>query len=156
MTLDMLGIEPFTRPVFRYMNTWQNMQKLNKIGASNMIAIRSVSFPIRMSPALCLLTSSGTLRLDIVKAGQQMLRFWLEATKLGLSVHPYAAPGVLTLAKPNLEPHLTAELDEVERGLTSQLGNTTKALMFFRIGYKKGLPVRSQRRTPQSMLKIVS
>lgn len=156
MTLDMLGIEPFARPVFRYISSWQNMQKLNKIGASNMIAIRSVTLPIKLSPGLCLLTTSGTSRLDMVKTGQQMLRFWLEASKLGLSVHPYAAPGVLTLARPELDSELTNELNDVEKGLAEQLGTAAKAIMFFRIGYKKGLPVRSQRRNLDSMLKKVS
>ncbi|MFT5814341.1 MAG: hypothetical protein ACI9VT_002101 [Psychroserpens sp.] len=156
MTLDMLGIEPFARPIFRYISTWRNMQKLNKIGASNMIAIRSVTLPIKLSPGLCLLTASGESRLDMVKTGQQMLRFWLVATKLGLSVHPYAAPGVLTLAKPTLDPLLTNELKDVGKGLTEQQGKTSKAIMFFRIGFKKGLPVRSQRRNFDSMLKIVS
>ena len=156
MTLQMLGIEPFARPIFRYISTWRNMQKLNKIGASNMIAIRSVSLPIKLSPGLCLLTVSGESRLDMVKAGRQMLRFWLEATKLGLSVHPYAAPGVLTLASPQLEPALSQELNEVKNGLAEQLGTPDKALMFFRIGYKKGLPVRSQRRNYDLMRKKVS
>jgi hypothetical protein len=154
MTLDMLGIEPFARPIFRYISTWQNMQKLNKIGASNMIAIRSVTLPIKLSPGLCLLTASGESRLDMVKAGQQMLRFWLAATKLGLSVHPYAAPGALTLAKPTLDPLLTNELKDVEKGLAEQ--QEAVAIMLFRIGFKKGLPVRSQRRNIDSMLKIVS
>lgn len=152
MTLGMLGIEPFARPVFRYISSWQNMQKLNKIGASNIIALRSVSLPIKLSPALCLLTATDDSRLTMVKAGQQLLRFWLVATKLGLSVHPYAAPGVLTLAKPKLEPILTNELDEVEKGLAQQLGTSAKTIMFFRMGYKKGLPIRSQRRTPESMV----
>jgi hypothetical protein len=152
MTLDMLGIEPFARPVFRYISNWQNMQKLNRIGASNMIALRSVSLPIKLSPALCLLTATDDGRLAMVKAGQQLLRFWLAATKLGLSVHPYAAPGVLTLAKPELEPILKSELDEVEKGLAQQLRTSAKAIMFFRIGYKKGLPTRSQRRSPAAML----
>ncbi|GAC21986.1 nitroreductase family protein [Paraglaciecola arctica] len=156
MTLGMLGIEPFARPIFRYISTWRNMQKLNKIGASKMIAIRSVTLPIRLSPGLCLLTASGESRLDMVKAGQQMLRFWLAATKLGLSVHPYAAPGVLTLAKPALDPLLTNELSDVEKGLAEQLGASATAIMFFRIGFKKGLPIRSQRRNIDSMLKIVS
>jgi hypothetical protein len=156
MTLDMLGIERFARPVFRYIRTWRNMQRLNKIGASNMIAIRSVTLPMKLSPALCLLTVSSEGRLDMVKAGQQMLRFWLAATKLGISVHPYAAPGVLTLARPDLEPALSKELNDVAKGLREQLGSANKVLMFFRIGFKKGLPVRSQRRNLDSMLKKVS
>ena len=156
MTLDMLGIEPFARPVFRYISTWANMQKLNKIGASKMIALRSVTLPMKLSPALCLLTVSGESRLDMVKAGQQMLRFWLQATKLGLSVHPYAAPGVLTLARPTLEPELSKELNEVAKGLAEQQGSAAKALMFFRVGYKKGLPPRSQRRDIDSMIKQLS
>lgn len=154
MTLDMLGIEPFARPVFRYISSWRNMKKLNKIGASNMIAFRSVSLPVKLSPGLCLLTTSGKSRIDMVKAGQQMLRFWLTATKLGLSVHPYAAPGVLSLTKPELDTELRNELLEVEEGLAALQSNA--AIMFFRVGVKKGLPARSQRRNIDTMLKIVS
>ena len=156
MTLGMLGIEPFARPVFRHISSWRNMQRLNIIGASNMIALRSVSLPIKLSPGLCLLTSSGKSRKDMVKAGQQLLRFWLTATKLGLSVHPYAAPGVLTLAKPELNSILTTELNEVKEGLAAQVGTTTNAIMFFRIGFKKGQPMRSLRRTHDLMNKVVS
>jgi hypothetical protein len=156
MTLNMLGIEPFARPVFRYISKWQNMHRLNKIGASKMIAIRSVTLPIKLSPALCLLTTAGNARLDIVKAGQQMMRFWLTATQLGLSVHPYAAPGVLTLAKPELTPALSGELDKVEKALTTALKGSAKALMFFRIGYCQKAAVRSHRRAAHSMLKKLS
>ncbi|MFT4994585.1 MAG: hypothetical protein ACI965_001620, partial [Paraglaciecola sp.] len=63
---------------------------------------------------------------------------------------------VLTLARPDLPPALSKELNDVAEGLKEQLGSANKALMFFRIGFKKGLPVRSQRRNLDSMLKKVS
>jgi hypothetical protein len=85
-----------------------------------------------------------------------MLRFWLEATQLGLSVHAYAAPGVLTLVKPNIDPVLNNELNDVKKALAEQLRTAAKAIMFFRIVYKKCLSKRSRRRNLDPRLKKVS
>lgn len=153
MTPAMLSIEPIARPMFRLMATWRTMQKLNKIGTSKMIAMRSVTLPFKLSPAMCVLTTKSTSRIDIIKAGQQMLRFWLKATQLGLSVHPYAAPGVLPLAKPDVgEPYLS-RLSNVKRNVDSEVANGQQVIMFFRVGRCAGTPTTSCRRSADSLKK---
>lgn len=153
MTPAMLSIEPIARPMFRLMSTWRTMQKLNKIGTSKMIAMRSVTLPFKLSPAMCALTAKGTSRTDILKAGQQMMRFWLKATQLGLSVHPYAAPGVLPLAKPDIAESYLARLEQVKNTVDSEVGNGQQVIMFFRIGRCSGTPTTSLRRSAHSLNK---
>lgn len=153
MTTDMLGIEPPAKPFFRMISKWSAMDRLNTIGAANLIAARSVTLPVRLSPALCVLTTKRLGREAMLIAGQQMQRFWLTATASGLSVHPYAAPGVLTLAQPDLPETIKPQLSQVAADLEQQFNAENHAVMFFRIGYKKGQPVRSLRRNADKMHK---
>ena len=147
MTAAMLGIEAPARPFFRVISKWSNMKKFNVIGAAAMVAMRSVSLPLRLSPALAVITTSGTGRPAIIDAGRQLQRFWLAATLHGLSVHPYAAPGVLTLVNPALDSPLNQQLAAVKQQLQENFGAAEQVVMFFRLGYKAGQPVRSLRRS---------
>lgn len=156
MTLDVLGIEPPARPIFRLLNKWSWMNRLNKIGAAQMIAVRSVTLPIVNSPGLALITTPSDKAEHIFNAGRQIQRVWLQATALGLSVHLYAAPGVLTLAKPDLAPSLASELLKIEDQLDHITPGTEKAVMFLRLGFKQGLPARTSRRTLESLRRKVS
>lgn len=156
MTLDVLGIEPPARPIFRLLNKWSWMNRLNKIGAAQMIAVRSVTLPIVNSPGLALITTPSDKAEHIFNTGRQIQRVWLQATALGLSVHLYAAPGVLTLAKPDLAPSLASELTEIEEQLDQLTPGTEKAVMFLRLGFKQGSPARTSRRTLESLRNRVS
>lgn len=151
MTAAMLGIETPARPFFRFISKWSNMKKLNALGAAAMVATRSVSLPIRLSPALAVITTSGMGREAMIDAGRQLQRFWLTATKLGIAVHPYAAPGVLTLANPPLDNVLTQELSAVKQQLQAHFSKSEQVVMFFRLGYKAGQPVRSHRRSVEQL-----
>lgn len=151
MTLDVLGIEAPARPMFRLLRKWSAMNFLNWLGTSKLIAIRSVTLPIINSPGLAMITTPSDSAQNIFNAGRQIQRVWLQATSLGLSVHLYAAPGVLTLAKPELPTELINELSEIEDYLDEITPGTDKAIMFFRLGYKEGTPPRSGRRSLQSL-----
>jgi hypothetical protein len=153
MTLDVLGIEAPARPMFRLLRKWSAMKFLNLLGTSQLIAIRSVTLPIINSPGLAMITTPSDSAQNIFNAGRQIQRVWLQATSLGLAVHLYAAPGVLTLAKPDLPTKLLSELAEVEDYLDEITPGTDKAIMFFRLGYKEGTPPRSGRRSLKSLEK---
>jgi len=145
MTPAILGIELPARPFFRLISNWSAMKWLNYVGAAAMVAARSVTLPIRLSPALVAITTSQTNRVGIMTAGRQLERVWLAATAEGLAVHPYAAPGVLTLAKPELGSELDAELSQVQMALKQHFSEQN-VVMFLRLGYKNGKPARSARR----------
>tara|TARA_R110002167_G_scaffold338438_1_gene546085 strand:+ start:83 stop:1141 length:1059 start_codon:yes stop_codon:yes gene_type:complete len=156
MTLDVLGIEAPARPMFRLLKKWSAMKLLNLIGVSQLIAIRSVTLPIVNSPGLAMITAPSDSANDIFNAGRQIQRFWLKATTLGLSVHLYAAPGVLTLAKPNLSQALIEELTEIESQLDAIASGTDKVVMFLRLGYKDGTPPRAGRRAIKDLERQLS
>ncbi|WP_339722150.1 hypothetical protein [uncultured Paraglaciecola sp.] len=156
MTLDVLGIEAPARPMFKLLKKWSAMKRLNLIGVSQLIAVRSVTLPIVNSPGLAMITTPSDSAIDIFNAGRQIQRVWLKATNLGLSVHLYAAPGVLTLAKPNLNQALSEELVEIETRLDKITSGTDKAVMFLRLGYKEGTPPRAGRREVKELEKQLS
>jgi len=154
MTPAMLAIEAPAKPFFKFISRWKNMQLSNAIGAANIIATRSVSIPLRFSPLLLAITTKSTDRHSIIETGRQIQRVWLQATALGLSVQLYAAPGILTLAKPQLSSELSRDLDNVAEQLKTQFGESEHPVMFFRVGLANGQPVRSFRR-PANELQIL-
>lgn len=151
MTLPVLGIEPPARPMFRMLKSWPVMKALNHIGASKLIAIRSVTLPILNSPALAMITSPSDESADVFSTGRQIQRVWLKATELGLAVHLYAAPGVLSLANPPLAADLSSVLTEVKAELDDITQGKGHAIMFFRLGEKPGDVPRSNRRALNSL-----
>ncbi|MBC3765786.1 hypothetical protein [Neptunicella marina] len=153
MNLDVLGIAKFEKAGFKIMSNWKIMRLLNFIGASKEIAKKSVVKPINSSPGLLMLSSSDISRDGIINAGRQLMRIWLECTSQGLSVQLYAAPGVLTLAKPDIEPNLMKELGLIEKQLDDISGNIFKTIMFLRVGYMKDTVAKTQRRQASSFLK---
>ncbi|MDX2367877.1 MAG: hypothetical protein QNK36_05660 [Colwellia sp.] len=155
MNLDVLGIKKFESMGFSCIKRWKTMEKLNWIGASKEIAKKSVVKPIEKSPALLLLTTPSSSRTDIIGTGRQMLRVWLKCTELGLSVQLYAAPGVLSLVKPEIGPDLLSVLAEVEKELLTITRNSGRGLLFFRIGFCEGQPYRTGRRSVEDLLRKV-
>ena len=154
MNLNVLGIKKFESGGFKLMRKWTTMNWLNKLGASKQIAQKSVVKPISSSPGLLLLSIKSTDRLGILTAGQQLLRLWLKCTELGLSVQLYAAPGVLTIANPDLPATLLKVLAEVKSELSKVVIDNDSALMFLRIGYMPDKPIKTQRRDAASFVKI--
>ncbi|WP_416306707.1 hypothetical protein [Neptunicella sp. SCSIO 80796] len=153
MNLDVLGISKFESKGFEWMSNWKVMRFLNKLGASGQIAKKSVVSPIKQSPALLLLISSDVSREGIINAGRQLQRVWLKCTEMNLSVQLYAAPGVLSIAKPALSASLMDTINTVEHEmklLTAELGS---GVMFLRIGKYSGRPVRTGRRDIKSFIK---
>lgn len=156
MTLAVLGIEVFARPMFRLLRKWSFMKALNIIGASKLIAIRSVSLPILNSPALVMITTPSDSSEDVFQTGRQIQRVWLKATELGLSVHLYAAPGVLSLAMPDLASQHSEVLRKVKNELDHISQQKGHCIMCMRLGERQGEPAKSGRRSISSLIKKLS
>lgn len=154
MNLDVLGISKFESKGFEWMSSWKVMSWLNKLGASGQIAKKSVVNPIKQSPALLLLTASDLSRKGIVNTGRQLQRVWLKCTEMKLSVQLYAAPGVLSIAKPKLSLPLGKIISVVEQEMRNLTNDNGVGVMFLRIGNMKGSPqVRTGRRDISSFAK---
>ena len=148
MNLDVLGIKWFETLGFKLLSYWPVMRALNLLGASKLIASKSVKLPISKSPALLLLTTPSESRESIINTGRQMQRVWLKCNGEGLSVQIYAAPGVLSL----LQPEIGLKQQKVLKAVESELKNVTselavgRGLLFFRVGFTTGSVNKSGRR----------
>ncbi len=145
LSLPVLAIERPMWPLFKQMSKWSVMSILNKIGAATLLSIRSVRIPIMLSPALVLLSTKNKERIDLIKAGRALQRIWLQATVEKLSIHPYAAPGVLSLGFVQCEKELKNELTTLTQTIKT-ISSENNAIIFLRIGYNKEIKHRSLRR----------
>lgn len=146
MTLPMLGVSERDTWFFKWVSQWKNMRRFNKfLPGSKIIAKRSVDVPFKKAPAVVLLTSEDVSSQGMIHAGRQMMRFWLAATSLGLSVHPYAAPSVLSLARNTLTSEIQADLAPVSSLLAKVVNENTHPIMFFRVGFSESYSKKSGR-----------
>src|SRR6185437_5668985 len=141
-----LAVEPPLRPVFQALRRPTVMTTLNRLGAASALGWRSAWLPIRLSPGLCLLVIPATTRSDVLACGRALQRVWLQATLDGLSVQPYAAPGVLSLGFVPIEPSFQPALSRLGSAL-HDLCAPGYGLVFLRLGYARSAPrARSGRR----------
>jgi len=158
MPISVLAIEKPAQPFFKQMKKWSVMNFVNKIGGAAMLGFRSVRIPILFSPALVLITMKEKDRLSVIKAGRAIQRVWLEANQLGLSVQPYAAPGIFSLGYIACEDEFKSQLASVTEKMhtivnSNNLSENNYGLMFLRIGYNKPVEHRSNRRGIDSFVK---
>jgi nitroreductase len=142
-----LAVEPPLRPMFQAMRRPGVMATFNRLGAAAMLGWRSAWVPIRLSPGLCLVAVASTGRADVLSGGRALQRVWLQATLEGLSVQPYAAPGVLSLGFVPLEPALQQSRSRLASAL-GDLAETGAGLVFLRLGYTRSPPAGRSGRRP--------
>lgn len=158
MPISVLAIEKPAQPLFKQMKKWSVMNFVNKIGGATMLGVRSVRIPILFSPALVLITMKNKDRLSVIKAGRAIQRVWLQATQQGLSIQPYAAPGIFSLGYIACENDFKSQLKDIAKQMHStvnrnNLDKNEYGLMFLRIGYNKPVEHRSNRRNVNSFAK---
>lgn len=158
MPISVLAIEKLAQPMFKQMKKWSVMNFVNKLGGATILGFRSVRIPILFSPALVLITMKDNDRLSVIKAGRAIQRVWLAACQQGLSVQPYAAPGIFSLGYIACENEFKPQLDSVAKEMHTIVNNKNLTennfgLMFLRIGYNKPVEHRSNRRKIASFAK---
>lgn len=154
MHISVLAIEKPAQPFFKLMKKWSFMNIVNRIGGATILGLRSVKIPIMFSPALLLITMNDKERLSVIKAGRAIQRVWLQATQCGLSVQPYAAPGIFSLGFIDCEQEFKSELanigDQMNKLTTESITPNNYGLMFLRIGKNKAVKFRTKRRSIDS------
>ncbi len=142
-----LAVEPPLRPVFQAMRRPAVMATFNRLGAAPLLGWRSAWLPIRMSPGLCLIVIPSRTRADVLAGGRALQRVWLQATLAGLSVQPYAAPGVLGLGFVPVEPAFQRTVSRVASALADLCG-PGHGMVFLRLGRARSAPRRRSGRRP--------
>ncbi|WP_329743182.1 hypothetical protein [Dyella sp. A6] len=145
-----LAVEPPMRPIFQALRHPAVMRAFNHLGTATLLGWRSAYLPIRLSPGLCVCVMPSDERQDVLACGRALQRVWLEATVAGLSVQPYAAPGVLSLGFVPVEPAFLQTCSQLRVDLDKLCG-PGHGLVFLRLGYARSAPQhRSGRRAPAS------
>lgn len=142
-----LAVEPPMRPAFQALRRPAVMAMFDRLGAANALGWRSAWLPIRLSPGLCLLVIPSTTRSDVLAGGRALQRVWLQATLEGLSVQPYAAPGVLGLGFVTVEPAFRPVLSRLGAAL-NKLCAPGYGLVFLRLGQARTMPRHRSGRRP--------
>lgn len=128
-----LAVEPPLRPFFEMLRRPAAMGMFNRLGAASVLGWRSAWLPIRLSPGLCLVVIPSTARAEVIAGGRALQRIWLQATLEGLSVQPYAAPGVLSLGFVPVEPPFQGPISRMGSVL-NELAGSGHGLVFLRLG----------------------
>ncbi|WP_448547368.1 hypothetical protein [Thalassotalea fusca] len=154
MPVEVLAIEKPALPMFKLLSSWKWMNRLNKIGAHKMLGMRSVYLPIITSPALCLLSIKDNDRVSIIEGGRSFQHLWLKATELGMSLQPYAAPGIFSLGFVACEPKYKSEMAEIGQMMQAlKHPDSGFGLMYFRLGRNGSVKHRTKRRQLSTFLK---
>ncbi|HEC15174.1 MAG TPA: hypothetical protein ENI99_01155 [Sedimenticola sp.] len=144
-----LGIEAPVWPFFKALRHWPLMRAFNAIGGARLMGLRSAVLPVRLSPGLALLCIEGEDRPAILAAGRALERVWLRATAAGLSIQPYAAPGVLGLGFVEVEARFQDRLGLIRQAL-EQACSGGCGLLLLRMGRAAGLNKNRGARRPLS------
>jgi len=139
-----LNVELPARPVFKACRNWSTMKKLNWVGGAKMFGFRSTVLPTLLSPELSLISTSHKDRQGIINAGRAIQRAWLKATELGISVHPMASPGVMSLNFFNKE---YPEIKQIQQ-LMQLTPNSENGIVFLRMGISKTASEQYSKRRP--------
>lgn len=148
-----LAIEPPLRPVFKVLRRWTVMKILNCIGGNYLIGFRSAMLPTLLSPALGVIGIQQTSRTDIISAGRALQRTWLMATKMGFTIQPFAAAGILTLGHIKIaHSHSQHQLKKI-KDLVDMVMPGNRGLIFFRMGKKGGTQIQHSSRRATTTFK---
>lgn len=153
MHISVLAIEKPAQPMFKQLKKWKVMNWLNKIGGYAMLGFRSVKVPILFSPALLLVKVDKKDRVSVIEGGRAIQRVWLQAHQHGLSVQPYAAPGIFSLGYIESEEEFKPELSQIAKKMRNVV-SSGYGLMFLRLGYAKQMQYKTNRRLANSFERI--
>ncbi len=155
-----LGVEFFFIPVLKFLRSWRLTRLLNKVvGLHHMMALRGVWLPMIYSSSLVSIVHQGPA--DYLEFGRAMEKFWLQATRCGLSVQPLGAfplflARLQTVNGEGFSASQISRLRQLEQGFAECTPAYQSAegqlVMLFRIGYAKRSPSRSLRRSVESFL----
>lgn len=95
--LGSLEVEPFARPGFTAMRSWNLCRLIGPLGAAAGFGWRSGKFLVNHSAAILIIDCDLPADQAAPVVGQAMQRIWLQATALDLAVQPMPAAALFAL-----------------------------------------------------------
>lgn len=149
-----LEVEGPLRPMFKLMRHWRVMRTLNLLGTHYVMGVRAAWLPCRFAPHLGLVAVKGDDEGAVFAAGRMFQRVWLAATELGLSLQPFPASAIYSMAGAVAE-HVPGDLQRVlAEGWRQLMPPDSVPVMLFRVGRAGAPTLTTSRRTVDSYTKI--
>ena len=155
LSLDSMELKSHEKMLFKAIKNWPVINTLNKIGFSNVIRAQNAA---QYSSAVCsvVISNRDESNTGYANAGRFAERFWLNATRNNLSLHPIV--GVIYCSQKVKEDktqslftagqvELLNESYSVVNSIAGSHGKTNPQIMFyFRMGYAKPTAYKSTRK----------
>jgi len=159
LSLDVLGLDPFSKVVFPFLIKQKILQTLALFRINKVLGWKS-SLNLRKSGAICIINLDTLSKANIMQAGMDIQRLWCRANLLGLAVQPMTSWLYLLMNKhvngaPLLTPRFKKELDILE-DLWQELSKNSKDIpvMCLRIGFPTRQAPFSERLDIKDVLEI--
>ncbi|MCG8611057.1 MAG: hypothetical protein MI864_11025 [Pseudomonadales bacterium] len=143
--LPALYLDPMGKLLIYAIRSWSFLNGMNRVGLNKALAFFGAGLPLRLSPAVGVITAPSLSPRDLVAAGRALQSAWLELNAQGVSVHPYASIGVMSGDFFQLPGKFGALQRKFKDAALSFFG-VDRPIILFRLGVKKGDPVKSGRR----------
>lgn len=140
MDLRSFELPAMDRMAFGLLKNWKAVQVVNAFGFLSKKVTKQAEKQCLSAAALGLVTIRGDRNADFVNAGRAMERVWLEATRLGLQLHPLAGLACLIYrvgrgATAEFDAKHLATLRDIETDLRKIFGCGSETFaMLFRVG----------------------
>jgi hypothetical protein len=159
LAVKTLGVESFLIPALKMLQPWNRTKILNFFGLHHIMSFRSSWLPMKSASNIMAITHEGPP--NYFEFGRVIQRFWLQATKEGLSVQPLGAlPLLLTRIKTSHENGFNGKQFIQLKSIIHQFAiitsgfdeNNDQLVMPFRLGHSTKQTPRSLRRPLESFL----
>ncbi|KIH75852.1 Nitroreductase family protein [Geoalkalibacter ferrihydriticus] len=160
MDLRSFELPAMDRMAFSLLKNWKAVQIVNSLGFLSKKITKQAEKLCRSASAIGLVTIAEDGNADFVNGGRAMERVWLEATRLGLQLHPMAGLGCLIYrigrgATGEFSQEHVATLRDLEGGLRKTFGCGDETLaMLFRVGYAAPGSAPSLRKPLKNVVEI--
>ncbi len=150
-----IGVDPIARRMMQWaMQSWSRMKLMLSIGAALYSGAEMELLPAWFCGAFCVIrpvqpVASGDDAATIA-AGRRLMRFWLEATRLGLAFQPALGPVWLAAQTRSgdattLEKEFADEAGRLAEGFARCTGRDPHDVLFIaRLGYQRGYKAASR------------
>jgi len=141
MDLRSFELPAMDRLAFGMLKNWNAVKMVNSFGFLSKKVTKQAEKQCLSASAIGLVSVAGDANADFINAGRAMERVWLEATRLGLQLHPMAGLGCLIYrigrgATGEFSGEHVATIRDIESGLRQAFGCGVETLgMLFRVGY---------------------
>lgn len=153
LDVDTLQLAPLERAGLTLLRSAEARAALHAIGGGAKLA-KGNAETLARAGGLALLSTDG----DALDAGRAMQRVWLQATALGLAVHPYGTPADLWARAraggvEGLDAAAAAELDRALAVIAARypLEEAERPLLVLRFARADAAPLRSSRLAPEAV-----